>query len=65
MSATGNLPLDARDLARSLVPIVLVSLGAAVPQARFAVLFVIVAGTAIAVARDAPVRWTWAGAIRM
>ena len=63
MAGTRNLPFDVRDLARSLVPIVLLSLGAAVPRARFAVLFVIAAGTAIAVARDAPVRWTWAGAV--
>jgi membrane protease YdiL (CAAX protease family) len=63
MPVTRNLPLDWRDLARSLVPIVLLSLGAAVPQARFAVLFVIAAGTAIAVSRNAPVRWTWAGAV--
>jgi hypothetical protein len=63
MAGTRNLPFDVRDLARSLVPIVLLSLGAAVPQARFAVLFVIATGTAIAVSRDAPVRWTWAGAV--
>ena len=44
MAGTRNLPFDVRDLARSVVPIVLLSLGAAVPQARFAVLFVIAAG---------------------
>lgn len=63
MSVTRSLPFDWRDLTRSLVPIVLLSLGAAVPGSRFAVLFVIAAGTAIAVSRNAPVRWTWAGSL--
>ena len=33
MAATRNLPFDARDLERSLVPIVVLSLAAAVPPA--------------------------------
>jgi membrane protease YdiL (CAAX protease family) len=63
VAAAHTLPFDPRDLARSLVPIALLSVAAAVPEARLAVLVVIAAGTAIAVSRDAPVRWTWAGAV--
>ena len=57
------LPDDPRDLARSLVPLALLAVAAAVPTSRFAILFMLVAGTAIALSRNAPVRWTWAGAV--
>ncbi|HET8785976.1 MAG TPA: CPBP family intramembrane glutamic endopeptidase [Candidatus Limnocylindrales bacterium] len=63
MTALRALPDDPRDLARSLVPIALLAVGAAVPPSRFAILFVLVAGTGIALSRNAPVRWTWAGAV--
>jgi membrane protease YdiL (CAAX protease family) len=63
MTTTRALPFHAADLARSLVPIGLLSVAAAVPVARIPILLVLAAGTAVAVARDAPVRWTWAGAV--
>jgi hypothetical protein len=63
MAASRRLPVDAADLVRSLVPIALLSVAAAAPPARIAVLIVLAAGAAIAVQRDAPVRWTWAGAV--
>jgi membrane protease YdiL (CAAX protease family) len=61
--ATRRLPVDAADLARSLVPIALLSIGAVVPPMRIAALIILATGTAIAVSRNAPVRWTWAGAV--
>jgi membrane protease YdiL (CAAX protease family) len=63
VAATRTLPFDVADLARSLVPIALLTVAAAAPPARLAVFVVLAAGTAIAVQRDAPVRWTWAGAL--
>ena len=56
-------PSDPVDLARSLVPIGLLAVAAAVPVLRVAVVIVLGVGTAIAIARDAPVRWSWAGAL--
>jgi membrane protease YdiL (CAAX protease family) len=63
VAATRTLPFDAADLARSLVPIALLAVGAAAPAARLSVLILLGTGTAIAVRRDAPVRWTWAAAL--
>ena len=63
MAARRTLPFEPRDLARSLVPIALLSVAAVVPEARFAILFILASGTAIAVSRTAPVRWAWAGAV--
>lgn len=63
MAATRTMPLDAADLARSLVPIGLLSVAAVVPAVRLPVLSVLAVGAAIAVQRGAPVRWTWAGAV--
>lgn len=63
MAATRTLPFDVADLARSLVPIALLAVAAAAPAARLPVLIVLAAGTAVAVQRDVPVRWTWAGAL--
>lgn len=64
MNAARRLwPSDPADLARSLVPIGLLAVAAAVPALRVAVLVALGAGTAIAVARGVPVRWAWAGAV--
>ncbi len=63
MAATRTLPFDPADLLRSIVPIALLAVAAALPAVRLAVLLVLAVGTAIAVTRDAPVRWTWAGAV--
>jgi membrane protease YdiL (CAAX protease family) len=63
VAATRSLPFDAADLARSLVPIALLAVAAAVPPARIAALIILATGTAIAVSRNAPVRWTWASAV--
>ena len=60
---TRALPFNAADLARSIVPIGLLSIAAALPPLRLAALVVLAIGAAISVARDAPVRWTWAGAV--
>ena len=64
MSAARRLwPSEPVDLARSLLPIGLLALAAAVPGLRLAVLVALGAGTAVAIARDAPVRWAWAAAV--
>jgi membrane protease YdiL (CAAX protease family) len=64
LSATRRaLPTDLADAARSAVPIGLLILAAAVPPARPFVLAALVAGTAVAIRRDAPVRWSWAAPI--
>ena len=63
MRRPGALPSDWRDFARSLVPLALLALAAAIPILRLPVLVALVAGTAVGVARDAPVRWGWAAAV--
>jgi membrane protease YdiL (CAAX protease family) len=63
VATTRGLPAHPADLARSLVPIGLLSIAAALPIARIPVLIVLASGATVAVARDAPVRWTWAGAV--
>ncbi len=63
MSARRALPSDPREFARSAVPIGLIILAAAVPVSRPFVLIGLVAGAAVAVGRDAPVRWAWAAPI--
>lgn len=45
------------------MPLGLLALAAAFPILRLPVLLALVAGTAVAVSRDAPVRWTWAAGI--
>ena len=50
-------------MARSIVPLGLLALGAALPLLRLPVLVALVAGTSVAIARQAPVRWTWAAGI--
>jgi membrane protease YdiL (CAAX protease family) len=51
------------DIARSAVPLALIVLAAAVPIARPFVLPGFVGGVAVAIRRDAPVRWAWAAPI--
>jgi membrane protease YdiL (CAAX protease family) len=63
VAPTRTLPFEPAELARSLIPIGLLAVAAAEPQARLPLLLVLAVGTAIAVGRDAPVRWTWAGAV--
>ncbi len=63
MRRLGALPTDWRDFGRSLVPLVLLGLGAAIPLLRLPVLVALVAGAAVGIARGAPVRWTWAAAV--
>jgi membrane protease YdiL (CAAX protease family) len=45
------------------VPIGLLALAAAIHPLRIPVLVALAAGTAVAIARDAPVRWAWAAAV--
>ena len=63
MTARRALPSDPREFARSVVPIGLIILAAAVPWTRPFVLVGLVAGAAVAVGRNAPVRWVWAAPI--
>lgn len=51
------------DLARSAVTLGLLVVAAAVPGLRPLVLVGLAAGAAIAIVRDAPVRWAWAAAV--
>jgi membrane protease YdiL (CAAX protease family) len=62
-AARRALPTDLVDLARSFVPVGLLALAAALPPLRVVVLIVLALGAAVAIARDAPVRWTRAGAV--
>ena len=63
MRRLGALPSDWRDLGRSLVPFALLALAAGLVPLRIPVLAALIAGTAVGIARDAPVRWTWAAAV--
>lgn len=63
MRRIGALPTDWRDFGRSLVPFLLLALAAAFVPLRVPVLVALVAGTAIGIARGAPVRWAWAAAV--
>ena len=63
MRARRQSPGDPADIARSVVPLALIVLAAAVPIARPFVLAVLVGGVAVAIRRDAPVRWAWAAPI--
>jgi membrane protease YdiL (CAAX protease family) len=62
-AARRYLPSDPADFVRSAVPLGLLVLAAAVPALRLAVLVGLAAGAAVALMRDAPVRWAWAAAI--
>jgi membrane protease YdiL (CAAX protease family) len=57
------LPRDPAGAARALLPIGLVLLAAGIRETRLAVLVALVAGTLVAIRRDAPVRWAWAGPV--
>lgn len=63
MAATRTLPFEPADFLRSIVPLGLLSVAAALPPLRLPLLLVLAVGAGVAVARDAPVRWTWAGAV--
>jgi membrane protease YdiL (CAAX protease family) len=57
------MPSEPRDLLRSIVPLGLLGVAAITDAARPVVLMLLVVGTVIAVRRNAPVRWVWAGAV--
>jgi membrane protease YdiL (CAAX protease family) len=57
------LPRDLAASARALLPIVLLVVAAAVRETRLAVLVALVAGSIVAIQRDAPVRWAWAAPV--
>jgi membrane protease YdiL (CAAX protease family) len=63
VAATRTLPFDGADFLRSIVPIALLAVAAITPPLRLPVLIILGAGTAIAIRREAPVRWTWGGAV--
>jgi membrane protease YdiL (CAAX protease family) len=63
MRRIGTLPSDWRDFGRSLVPFTLLALAASFPLLRIPALVALSAGTGIAIARGAPVRWAWAAAM--
>jgi hypothetical protein len=56
----GALPTDWREFARSIVPLAPLAFAAVIPILRLPVAVALVAGTAVAIARNAPVRWAWA-----
>ena len=62
-AARRYLPSHPVDLVRSMLPIGLLVLGAAIPALRIPVLIAVGAGAGVAIARAAPVRWTWAAAV--
>ncbi|MGP1675247.1 MAG: hypothetical protein ACTS8Z_08550, partial [Candidatus Limnocylindrales bacterium] len=53
------LPQDPADFLRSIVPIALLALAAIEEPLRLVVALLLVVGAAIAIQRDAPVRWAW------
>ncbi len=63
MTVRAILPREPAAAARAFLPITLVLLGAAVHETRLAVLVALVAGTLVAIRRDAPVRWAWAAPV--
>ncbi len=63
MTVRGALPREPAAAARAFLPIVLVLLAVAVRETRLAVLVALVAGTLVAIRRDAPVRWAWAAPV--
>lgn len=63
MRRLAALPTDWRDLARALVPLALLGAAAVFPLLRLPVLVALIAGAAVAIGRDAPVRWAWAAAV--
>jgi membrane protease YdiL (CAAX protease family) len=63
LTVRAALPRDPAGAARALLPIALLILAAAVRETRLAVLVALVAGTIVAIRRDAPVRWAWAAPV--
>ena len=63
MRRLGALPTDWADFGRSIVPLALLALAVAFPLLRLLVAIALVAGTAVGIARDAPVRWAWAAGV--
>jgi membrane protease YdiL (CAAX protease family) len=63
MTRRRALPTAWRDATRAILPAGLLVLAAVVPWTRPFILAGLVAGTAIAIARDAPVRWAWAATV--
>lgn len=63
MTVRAALPRDPAAFARSVLPLVLVLLAAAVRETRVPVLIALAAGTVVAIRRDAPVRWAWAAPV--
>lgn len=57
------LPQDPVDFLRSIVPIALLALAAIEQPLRLVVALLLAVGAAIAIQRDAPVRWAWAAAV--
>lgn len=57
------LPSDPADFLRAVVPLALLALAAVVPGLRLIIAAALIGGTAVAIGRDAPVRWAWAAAI--
>jgi membrane protease YdiL (CAAX protease family) len=56
-------PVEPVEFLRSLVPLGLLAVAAIFPLVRLPVLVLLVGGTAVALGRDAPVRWSWAATI--
>ncbi len=62
-SARRFLPAEPADFLRAVVPLALLAVAAAIPATRLVIAVLLVAGTAVAIGRNAPVRWAWAAAI--
>lgn len=56
-------PVEPVEFARSLVPLGVLALAAVVPLLRLPVLLLLIGGTAVALGRDALVRWAWAATV--
>ena len=63
MRRPGALPTDWREFARSIVPLALLAVAAAVPILRLPVAVALGGGTAVGITRNAPVRWAWAATV--
>ncbi len=63
MTVRALLPRDLAASARAVLPILLVILAAAIRETRLAVIVALVAGTIVAIRREAPVRWAWAAPV--
>jgi membrane protease YdiL (CAAX protease family) len=57
------LPSDPADFLRSIIPLALLAVAAALPATRLVAIVLLVGGFAVATGRTAPVRWAWAAAI--